>query len=70
MFCYFYSNNVEHVPVVLAGDFNGCPEDEVYNYVVENGFMSSYKSVHCREPHVTHKLHNGEEILVDYIFYR
>lgn len=67
---YQNKNNVEHVPVVLAGDFNGCPEDEVYNYVVENGFMSSYKSVHCREPHVTHKLHNGEEILVDYIFYR
>ncbi|PFX34874.1 putative calcium-binding protein [Stylophora pistillata] len=67
---YQQKNNVENVPVVLAGDFNGCPEDEVYGFVVENGFMSSYKTVHCKEPHVTHKLYSGEQILVDYIFYR
>lgn len=67
---YQQKNNVENVPVVLAGDFNGCPEDEVYGFVVKNGFMSSYKTVHCKEPHVTHKLYSGEQILVDYIFYR
>lgn len=65
-----YRNNVQHVPVVLAGDFNGCPKDAVYNYVVEKGFMSSYKTVHNKEPCVTHRVYNGEEILVDYIFYR
>lgn len=67
---YFHRNNVENIPVVLAGDFNGCPEDEVYGFVIENGFVSSYKTVHCREPRVTHRLYSGEEILVDYIFYR
>ena len=66
----FYRNNVQHVPVVLAGDFNGCPGDAVYNYVVENGFISSYKTVHNKEPCVTHRVYNGDEILVDYIFYR
>ena len=58
------------MPVVLAGDFNGCPDDAVYSYVVESGFTSSYKTVHNREPQVTHRLYSGEEILVDYIFYR
>ncbi|XP_058963537.2 uncharacterized protein [Pocillopora verrucosa] len=67
---YQQKNNVENIPVVLAGDFNGCPEDEVYGFVIENGFVSSYKTVHCREPRVTHRLYSGEEILVDYIFYR
>ena len=65
-----FRNNLEHVPVLLAGDFNGCPEDAVYNHVIESGFMSSYKTVHNREPGVTHRVYNGEEILVDYIFYR
>lgn len=67
---YQKKNNLEHVPVLLAGDFNGCPEDAVYNHVIESGFMSSYKTVHNREPGVTHRVYNGEEILVDYIFYR
>ncbi|KAL9986148.1 hypothetical protein ACROYT_G000242 [Oculina patagonica] len=67
---YQKKNNVQHVPVVLAGDFNGCPDDAVYNYVVDNGFISSYKTVHNKEPCVTHRLYSGDEILVDYIFYR
>ncbi|XP_074615760.1 uncharacterized protein LOC141875164 isoform X1 [Acropora palmata] len=67
---YQKKNKLEHVPVLLAGDFNGCPEDAVYHYVVESGFRSSFKTVHSREPGVTHRLYSGEEILVDYIFYR
>lgn len=69
LFCCF-RNNVEHIPVILAGDFNGCPKDAVYSHVMESGFLSSYQSVHNREPHVTHRVYNGEEILVDYIFFR
>lgn len=65
-----HRNKLEHVPVLLAGDFNGCPEDAVYHYVIESGFRSSFKTVHSREPGVTHRLYSGEEILVDYIFYR
>lgn len=65
-----FRNNVEHIPVILAGDFNGCPKDAVYSHVMESGFLSSYQSVHNREPHVTHRVYNGEEILVDYIFFR
>ncbi|XP_015760384.1 PREDICTED: uncharacterized calcium-binding protein At1g02270-like [Acropora digitifera] len=65
-----FRNKLEHVPVLLAGDFNGCPEDAVYHYVIESGFRSSFKTVHSREPGVTHRLYSGEEILVDYIFYR
>ena len=61
---------MQHAPVVLAGDFNGCPDDAIYSYVTENGFTSSYKTIHNREPQVTHRLYSGEEILVDYIFYR
>ena len=56
--------------MLLAGDFNGCSEDAVYDHVIESGFKSSYKTVHNREPGVTHRVYNGEEILVDYIFYR
>lgn len=56
--------------MILAGDFNGCPKDAVYSHVMESGFLSSYQSVHNREPHVTHRVYNGEEILVDYIFFR
>ncbi|KAM7446230.1 hypothetical protein ABFA07_005445 [Porites harrisoni] len=67
---YQKKNNVEHIPVILAGDFNGCPKDAVYSHVMESGFLSSYQSVHNREPHVTHRVYNGEEILVDYIFFR
>lgn len=67
---YQKKNNVEHVPVLLAGDFNGCPEDSVYSHVIESGFVSSFKTVHNREPGVTHRVYNGEEILVDYIFYK
>ncbi|KAJ7367441.1 hypothetical protein OS493_040331 [Desmophyllum pertusum] len=40
---YQKKNNVQHVPVVLAGDFNGCPKDAVYNYVVEKGLCRHTK---------------------------
>ena len=61
---------MSHVPVLLAGDFNGSQEDAVYNHIVKSGFLSSYKTVHKREPRVTHRLYNGEQVPVDYIFYR
>lgn len=69
-FGYFYRNNVENIFVVLVGDFNGCLEDEVYGFVIENGFVLLYKIVYCREFRVIYRFYSGEEIFVDYIFYR
>lgn len=63
-------NDAEDIPVILAGDFNGCEGDPACDYVIQNGFISSYKAVNGREPRVTHRDHVGQQKPVDFIFYR
>ncbi|KXJ22722.1 uncharacterized calcium-binding protein At1g02270 [Exaiptasia diaphana] len=67
---YMERDDIEAPPVILCGDFNSPQENPVYKYVCQNGFTSSFKNVHGREPLVTHKDHTGQEMSVDYVFYR
>jgi endonuclease/exonuclease/phosphatase family metal-dependent hydrolase len=41
---------------LLLGDFNTLPNSETYNFIISEGYLSSYKQVHKNEP--DHTFHN------------
>jgi len=43
----------ENENILLAGDFNATPKENCYKFLEENGFISSYKKVHGKEPEKT-----------------
>jgi len=63
-------HNLSHLPVVLAGDFNGNELDPVYSEVMKWGYQSAAKVVLGRELLVTHMTHNAMAVAVDFIFFR
>ncbi|XP_031564167.1 uncharacterized calcium-binding protein At1g02270-like [Actinia tenebrosa] len=67
---YIQKNEISSIPVILTGDFNSPEGNPVYVYVSENGYESSFKNVHGKEAVVTHKDHTGQQLAVDYIFYK
>lgn len=53
------------LPILMAGDFNGCPDEATYMYMIGRNFSSS-----C-EPDtewITHKNHLNEMVCVDYVW--
>ena len=58
------------MPVILAGDINGPEDSPVCECIFEEDFESAYKTVHGKEPKVTHKDHSENCTAVDFIFYR
>ena len=65
-----YARRYRNVPVILAGDINGPEDSPVCECIFEEDFESAYKTVHGREPKVTHKDHSENCTAVDFIFYR
>jgi endonuclease/exonuclease/phosphatase family metal-dependent hydrolase len=53
------------LPILMMGDFNGCPNEATYTYMAGRNFSSS-----CERDTgwVTHKNHLGESVCVDYIW--
>eukprot|EP00276_Gloeochaete_wittrockiana_P009384 CAMPEP_0184657820 /NCGR_PEP_ID=MMETSP0308-20130426/21913_1 /TAXON_ID=38269 /ORGANISM="Gloeochaete witrockiana, Strain SAG 46.84" /LENGTH=324 /DNA_ID=CAMNT_0027096129 /DNA_START=50 /DNA_END=1027 /DNA_ORIENTATION=+ len=66
---YIARENLHHLPVLLGGDFNDA-DDAVCRWMSENRYVSSFHTVHQREPGVTHMNHLEQEVSVDYIFFR
>eukprot|EP01119_Soliformovum_irregulare_P023913 TRINITY_DN8455_c0_g1_i1.p1 TRINITY_DN8455_c0_g1~~TRINITY_DN8455_c0_g1_i1.p1 ORF type:complete len:155 (+),score=13.39 TRINITY_DN8455_c0_g1_i1:464-928(+) len=74
---YIEDNGITRGTVIICGDFNSTiqydkPEgiDVVYDYMIRQGYTSSYRSIHGREPGASHFNHNAVEASVDFIFYR
>eukprot|EP00903_Cladosiphon_okamuranus_P017828 g16407.t1 len=72
--CYTQTNDLAHLPVVLCGDFNGRTSGRVYQHLADRGFRCSYEDTlgpgaDCSR-WITHVNHLGEELGVDYIWYR
>jgi len=39
--------------VIITGDFNATPDEDGYKFLEANGYTSSFKKVHGREPEKT-----------------
>ncbi|CAN0076421.1 unnamed protein product, partial [Ectocarpus sp. 4 AP-2014] len=72
--CYTQTNDLAHLPVVLCGDFNGRSLGRVYRHLAERGFRCSYEDMLGPGADfsrwITHLNHRGEEVGVDYIWFR
>lgn len=67
---YLLSLSPEYVPVVLSGDFNGNETDLARVEFTKHHFFSAFRSVHGREPGVTHVDHNKNPVSVDAVLVR
>ena len=63
-------NLIDRCSILLCGDFNGPSDSDSVYQLIEQQFLSSFRTVHGREAQVTHLTHRHEELGVDFIFYR
>eukprot|EP01039_Chlorochromonas_danica_P003676 gene3676-4022_t len=68
------------LPVILAGDFNGSPRGQVYQYIRSQNFQSALEDYQHHSSHhsdvedkkkkwISHLDHRGRHVAVDHIFY-
>ncbi|KAF5732024.1 putative carbon catabolite repressor protein [Tripterygium wilfordii] len=74
---YQTENKLDHVPVILCGDWNGSKRGQVYKFLRSQGFVSSYDIAHHytdsdADAHkwVSHRNHRGNICGVDFIWLR
>eukprot|EP01088_Endostelium_zonatum_P002364 TRINITY_DN12898_c0_g1_i1.p1 TRINITY_DN12898_c0_g1~~TRINITY_DN12898_c0_g1_i1.p1 ORF type:complete len:403 (-),score=71.32 TRINITY_DN12898_c0_g1_i1:44-1252(-) len=65
---YIYFKNLSKINILVAGDFNGDENDEIYKVLTNDQFCSTFKTVHHHEAGVTHFNHRHESVGVDYIW--
>ena len=63
-------NLLDRCSIILCGDFNGPSDNDLVYQLIEQHFLSSFRTIHGREAQVTHLTHRHEELGVDFIFYR
>lgn len=56
------------IPILLGGDFNSDCESLTYGALESAGYESCYAAVEGDNPAVTHRDHNGKEVLADFLF--
>lgn len=64
---YQAANSLQHIPVVLCGDFNDAL-DVVHDCILEYRYESAFQLLNGREAKVTHCNHQNGEVGVDFIF--
>ncbi|XP_009401734.2 uncharacterized calcium-binding protein At1g02270 isoform X2 [Musa acuminata AAA Group] len=72
---YQKEHNLEPMPVILCGDWNGSKRGHVYKFLRSQGFISSYDTVHQytdsdADAHkwISHRNHRGNICGVDFIW--
>eukprot|EP00055_Hartaetosiga_balthica_P010810 m.47366 g.47366 ORF g.47366 m.47366 type:complete len:537 (-) comp7326_c0_seq1:22-1632(-) len=55
---------------LISGDFNGDINSRACTLLRQQGYASVYGALHNKEIGVTHKTHRGEEVGVDFVFFR
>ncbi|KAK9070546.1 hypothetical protein SSX86_010948 [Deinandra increscens subsp. villosa] len=71
---YQKENNLDPLPIILCGDWNGSKRGHVYKFLRSQGFESSYDTAHHytdAEAHkwVSHRNHRGNICGVDFIWF-
>ncbi|KAL8255453.1 hypothetical protein R6Q59_030520 [Mikania micrantha] len=71
---YQKENNLDPLPVILCGDWNGSKRGHVYKFLRSQGFESSYDTAHHytdADAHkwVSHRNHRGNICGVDFIWF-
>ncbi|ESR57926.1 putative calcium-binding protein [Citrus sinensis] len=74
---YQTENKLNHIPIILCGDWNGSKRGHVYKFLRSQGFVSSYDVAHQytdgdADAHkwVSHRNHRGNICGVDFIWLR
>lgn len=74
---YQTENKLNHIPIILCGDWNGSKRGHVYKFLRSQGFVSSYDIAHQytdgdADAHkwVSHRNHRGNICGVDFIWLR
>ncbi|XP_044501311.1 uncharacterized calcium-binding protein At1g02270-like isoform X2 [Mangifera indica] len=72
---YQTENKLNHIPIILSGDWNGSKRGRVYKFLRSQGFVSSYDIAHQytdgdADAHkwVSHRNHRGNICGVDFIW--
>nr|XP_043617441.1 uncharacterized calcium-binding protein At1g02270 isoform X2 [Erigeron canadensis] len=70
---YQKENNLDPLPIILCGDWNGSKRGHVYKFLRSQGFVSSYDTAHQytdADAHkwVSHRNHRGNICGVDFIW--
>ncbi|EOA40262.1 hypothetical protein CARUB_v10008987mg [Capsella rubella] len=70
---YQKENKLNHMPIILCGDWNGSKRGHVYKFLRSQGFISSYDDAHQytdSDAHrwVSHRNHRGNICGVDFIW--
>ncbi|XP_074576566.1 putative calcium-binding protein At1g02270 [Curcuma longa] len=70
---YQKEHNLDSMPIILCGDWNGSKRGHVYKFLRSQGFLSSYDTVHRYsdvDAHkwVSHRNHRGNVCGVDFIW--
>ncbi|KAL1220310.1 putative calcium-binding protein [Cardamine amara subsp. amara] len=70
---YLKENKLNHMPIILCGDWNGSKRGHVYKFLRSQGFVSSYDDAHQytdSDAHrwVSHRNHRGNICGVDFIW--
>ena len=56
------------IPILLGGDFNSDSESQTYAAIESAGYESCFVRLCGSNPPVTHRDHNGREVLADFLF--
>ncbi|XP_030489469.2 uncharacterized calcium-binding protein At1g02270 isoform X1 [Cannabis sativa] len=69
---YQKENQLNSIPIMLCGDWNGSKRGHVYKLLRSQGFESTYDKVHDTDAHkwVSHRNHRGNICGVDFIWLR
>ncbi|XP_062091249.1 uncharacterized calcium-binding protein At1g02270-like isoform X2 [Humulus lupulus] len=69
---YQKENQLNSIPIMLCGDWNGSKRGHVYKFLRSQGFESTYDIVHDIDAHkwVSHRNHRGNICGVDFIWLR
>ncbi|XP_039161408.1 uncharacterized calcium-binding protein At1g02270 isoform X1 [Eucalyptus grandis] len=70
---YQKENNLNSLPIILCGDWNGSKRGHVYKFLRSQGFVSSYDTAHQytdadAQKWVSHRNHRGNICGVDFIW--
>lgn len=70
---YQKENNLNPLPIILCGDWNGSKRGHVYKFLRSQGFVSSYDTAHLytdadAQKWVSHRNHRGNICGVDFIW--